>query len=89
MHAMPAWNLDAKSILTRSELAAVLADLKVRRSLNARGNLVVLRLACCYGLRVSETAQLCLGDVVLDSPRPHLPLRASTTNCRRARRMPL
>jgi hypothetical protein len=43
MHAMPTWNLDATSILTRRELAAVLADLNVRRSLNARRNLV----ACC------------------------------------------
>jgi hypothetical protein len=45
MHAMPAWNLDAASILTRRELAAVLADLKVRRSLNARRNLMVFHLA--------------------------------------------
>jgi integrase len=66
MHAMPSCNLDATSILTRSELAG----LKVRRSMNARRNLVVFRLACCCGLRVSEIAQLCLDDVVLDSPTP-------------------
>ena len=28
MHTMPNWNLDATSILSRRELAAVLADLK-------------------------------------------------------------
>jgi integrase len=83
MHAMPSWNLDATSILTRRELAAVLADLKARRSLNARRNRVIFRLACCCGLRVSEIAQLCLADVVIDSPRPHLSLRASTTKGQR------
>ena len=36
----------------------VVANLKVRRSTNARRNLVVLRLACCCGMRVSEIAQL-------------------------------
>jgi hypothetical protein len=50
MHTMPSWNLDATSILPRRELAAVLNDLKVRRSMNARRNLVVLRLSCCCGL---------------------------------------
>jgi integrase len=81
---MATWNLGATSILTRSELAAVLADLKVRRSMNARRNLVVLRLICCCGLRVSEIAQLCLDDVVIDSPRPHLSLWAPTTKVGRA-----
>jgi site-specific recombinase XerC len=34
-------------------------------------------------------AQLCLDDVVLDSPRPDLALRAATTKGKRARRVPL
>jgi hypothetical protein len=50
MHAMPTLNLGATSILIRSELAAFLADLKVRRSLNTRRNLVSFHLACCCGL---------------------------------------
>jgi integrase len=91
MHAMPTWNLDATSILTRSELAAVLTDLtaKAPRSANAMRNLVIFRLACCCGLRVSEIAALQLDDVVLDTPRPHLSLRAATTKGKRARRVPL
>jgi integrase len=55
--------------------------------MNVRRNLIIFRLAC--GLRVSEIAQLRLDDVVLDSPRPHLSLRASTTKGKRARRGPL
>jgi integrase/recombinase XerD len=91
MHAMPSWNLDATSILTRRELAAVLADLKAKapRSTNVMRNLVVFRLASCCGLRVSEIAGLQLDDVVLDMPRPHLSLRAATTKGKRARRVPL
>ena len=52
--------LDATKILTRRELATVLADLKRKapRSPNTRLNLVVFRLAACCGLRVSEIAQL-------------------------------
>ena len=91
MHTMPNWNVDSTSILTRRELASVLADLKANaiKSLNARRNLVIFRLACCCGLRVSEIAQLQLDDVVIDSPRPHLSLRASTTKGKRPRRVPL
>jgi integrase len=91
MYAMPNWNVDATSILTRRELAVVLVDLKAKSSklTNARRNLVIFRLACCCGLRVSEIAQLCLNDVVLDTPRPHLSLRAPTTKGKRPRRVPL
>jgi hypothetical protein len=49
MHFSPAWTLDATKLLTRRELATVLADAKkkAQRSANARCNLVILRLACC------------------------------------------
>ena len=52
--------LDPTKILTRRELAAVLADLnrKAPRSRSTRLNLVVFRLACCCGLRASEIARL-------------------------------
>jgi hypothetical protein len=51
-HARP---LDATKILTRRELAEVLNDLKRKapRSKNTRLNLVLFRLACCCGLRVT------------------------------------
>src|SRR5206468_4753936 len=48
MHHAP-WTLDPTRILTRRELAAVLADLRAKapHSANARRNLIILRLSCC------------------------------------------
>jgi hypothetical protein len=81
MPALSPWNLDPTRLLTRRELATVLADLapRARRFANVQRNLVVVRLACCCGLRVSEIAALQLDDVVVDVPRPHLRLRRGTT----------
>src|SRR4029077_9223551 len=90
MPALSTWNLDQTRLLTRRELAAVLDDLAPRaaRSANVQRNLVIVRLACCCGLRVSEIANLQLDDVVVDVTRPHLRLRrdletqrASSGNC--------
>ncbi len=91
MHFHAPWTPDPTRVLTRRELAAVLADArrKARRSANGRRNLAILRLACCCGLRVSEIAQLQMGDLVLDGPRPHLRLRSSTTKGKRGRVVPL
>src|SRR4030067_864719 len=91
MHIVPTWNLDATKILTRSEMAIVLADLKRKggRSPNARVNLVIFRLACCCGLRVSEIAGLRLDDVCLAGQRPHLRIRGDTSKGGRFRRVPL
>ncbi len=84
------WNLDPTRILTRRELAAVLADAKkAKRSVNAWRNLIIVRLACCCGLRASEIAGLQLGDVVVDVTRPHLRLRRETTKGKKARMVPL
>jgi integrase len=55
MH-IPIWDLDESKILTRRELAAVLA--MVPRTANQRRNRIIVRLACCCGLRVSEIAAL-------------------------------
>jgi len=82
MHAYSAWNIDASQILTRGELAQVLADLK-RRSLrlpNVQVNLAIVRLASCCGLRASEIAGLRLGDVHIGVARPFLSIRAQTAN---------
>src|SRR5712671_6651557 len=91
MPALSTWNLDPTRLLTRRELATILADLaaKAERFANARRNLIVVRLACCCGLRVSEIAGLQLDDVVADVQRPHLRLRAETTKGKRSRRVPL
>jgi hypothetical protein len=80
MHATT-WHIDSTCILSRRELAAVLADAKAKatKSANAWRNLVVFRLACCCGLRVSEIAQLEMGDVIADVERPHLRLRRGAT----------
>jgi integrase len=87
----PAWTLDPTKIQLRLELATVLADCKRRatRSANARPNLIIVRLACCCGLRVSEIAGLQLDDVVVNVARPHLRLRRETTKGKRARCVPL
>ena len=91
MHPAPVWNLDPTRILTRRELATVLTDpaRKVRPSANAQRNLIIVRLACCCGLRVSEIGGLHLDDVMIGVDRPHLRLRKETTKGKRARRVPL
>jgi integrase len=82
---------DPTKILTRSELAIVLADLKRKspRSKNARQNLVIFRLACCCGLRASEIAQLQVGDVRADVARPHLRIRRGAAKGGKSRTVPL
>lgn len=90
MHFAP-WNIDNGKILTRREMALVLADLKARaeRSPNAHFNLILFRLAACCGLRVSEIAQLHVGDVDIGKFRPHLRIRPDAAKGRRPRRVPL
>ena len=85
------WQVDATKILTRVELASVLRDLrtKANNSENARLNLVLVRLACCCGLRVSEIAGLQIGDVHVNRDRPFLRIRAETSKGNRARCVPL
>jgi integrase len=91
MPAIAPWNLDPTRLLSRRELNTVLADLVARapRSANDRRNRIIVRLACCCGLRVSEIARLQLDDVVVDVQRPHLRLRREITKGRRARNVPL
>jgi integrase len=71
------WAVDPVKVLTRRELATVLASLngKAAKLPQARMNRTVLRLACFAGLRVSEIAGLTLNDVHVDSTRPHLRVR--------------
>jgi len=82
---------DPTKILTRREIAAVLADLKRRgkRSLNARLNLVVFRLAACCGLRASEIANLWVSDMRVETDRPHIRIRAGAAKGGRPRTVPL
>jgi len=82
---------DPLKILTRTELATVLAELnrKAPRSRNTRLNRTVFRLAACCGLRASEIAQLQLNDVHTELPRPHLRIRAGAAKGNRPRVVPL
>ena len=90
MPALSTWNLDPTRILTRRELTTVLADLTARATrANTQRNLIIVRLACCCGLRVSEIAGLQLDDVVSDVQRPHLRLRRQITKGKRARCVPM
>jgi integrase len=82
---------DVTKILTRREIAGVLADLKRKapRSPGTRLNLVLFRLACCCGLRASEIASLQMDDVRVGIARPHLRIRRGAAKGGRPRRVPL
>lgn len=87
MHAKP---LDPIRILTRAEIATVIADLKrKRRSVNSRQNLIIFRLATCCGLRVSEVVGLNLSNVKVGNGRPYLEIPARIAKRKKARRVPL
>ncbi|MFO0936325.1 MAG: site-specific integrase [Gemmataceae bacterium] len=91
MQHLTPWSVDPVKILTRRELAAVLDDLehKSKRSPNAAMNRVLIRLACCAGLRVSEIAALQLDDVRVDSGRPHLRVRPEAAKGGKGRIVPV
>ena len=83
--------VDSTKILTRSELATVLSDLnrKMVRSRNAWMNLILVRLSCCCGLRVSEIAGLRVSDVRCDPSRPHIRIRRGASKGGKPRTVPL
>lgn len=78
MHYGSPVRVDATKILTRRELSSVLADLqqRVNRSRHSQANLILVRLACCCGLRASEIAAL-QGPICCPLKRPAMP---PTTN---------
>ena len=84
-------NADMTKVLTRREIHAVLADLRVKatRSKNARLNLIIFRLATCCGLRASEIAQLHSNDIRIEMPRPHIRIRVGASKGGKSRRVPL
>lgn len=84
------WTVDQTRILTKGEISRILAELgrKARRSPNTRQNLVLFRLACCCGLRVSELTALRLCDVKVGSDdRPYIQVRKGKGG--KDRRVPL
>ena len=68
------WSVSDSKILKRGEIATVLGELhrKSSRSVNTRQSLVIFRLSCCCGLRVSEACGLRLRDVKVNLDRPYL-----------------
>jgi integrase len=91
MHTGSAIRVDSTKILSRRELAAVLADLqrKATRSANSWLNLILVRLSCCCGLRVSEIAGLRISDVRVEASRPHIRIRRGASKGGRSRIVPL
>src|SRR3989304_1848246 len=91
MIAAATWSVDPLKILTRRELATVLADLarQAPRSAGARMNRAIFRLACCCGLRASEIAALRLEDLHTETSRPHVVVRAGAAKGGGGRRVPL
>lgn len=86
------WQVDATKILSRGEIATVLADLKrpaKRRSPNTRQNLVIFRLATCCGLRASEIVGIKLCDVRVGIARPHIRVPKAIAKGGKGRRVPL
>lgn len=83
--------VDVTKILSRRELTTVLSDLaaKAQRSTHAALNRLLVRLACCCGLRVSEIANLQIGDVRCEIARPHLRIRRGASKGGRPRMVPL
>lgn len=64
--------VEQTQVLTRPELARVLQDgRRPALSANARRNHVIVRLACCCGLRASEVAAFRLGDMVVGVSRAY------------------
>ena len=90
-NAMSPWTVDQTRILSRTEIALVLADLhrRARRSRNSKQNLTVFRLATCCGLRASEIANLKVGNVHVGIDRPYLDLPKRITKGRKPRRVAL
>ena len=91
MKTFRAAHADPTKILTRREMATILADLsrKALRSPSTRMNLVLFRLAACCGLRASEIAQLQIADVRTELARPHIRIRRGCSKGGRARVVPL
>jgi integrase len=88
MQAFSTWNIDASQILSRQELARVRTDLSTRapRLASVRMNLVIVRLACCCGLRAREIGGLRLADIFVGIPRPHLQVHRGFSSVSQARR---
>lgn len=83
--------MDSSKILTREEVAAVLADLarrckRKKWSRRARVQRIIFRLSCCCGCRAKEICGLNLSDVEVGGGRPLIRIRKNNTKGREGRR---
>lgn len=87
---MTTWTVDRERILTAAEITLVLAELKrkARRSKLTKRQLIIFRLACCCGLRVSELTRLTLANVRLGA-RPSIRVPKTIGKNGKARTIPL
>jgi len=85
------WTVNESSILSRAEVAAVLADLdrRAKRSVNTRQTRAVFALATFCGLRASEIGGLRLRDCRFGIRKPVIRLPASICKGGRGREIPL
>ena len=88
---MASWIVARNKVLTKTEILAVLGDLKRkgRRSVNTRMNLILFRLACCCGLRASELTRLTLDAVRVGSTVPSIRISKAIGKGKKARVVPL
>lgn len=84
-------NLNPLRVLVRPEVCAVLSELerRARRSIGSQMNLVIFRLACCCGLRVSEVAGLMLSNIRTSQLKPHIRVPQSIAKRQKQRIVPL
>jgi len=83
------WSVSDSKILKRGEIATVLGELhrKSSRSVNTRQTLIVFRLTCCCGLRVSEACGLRLRDVKVNLDRPYLRIPKAIAKGKKTKRV--
>lgn len=92
----PGLAMNATRFLSISEVLRIVASLKRRasnprlRTSAAKANLIIIRLTCGAGLRVSELCGIKMSDVVVSGPRPAIRVRRDNTKGKkRSRVVPL
>ncbi|MFC1762343.1 tyrosine-type recombinase/integrase [Planctomycetota bacterium] len=84
------WSIDASQILSKTEITLIIDDLKRkgRRSVSAKLNLVLFRLATCAGCRASEIAGLKLQDLKLSVEKPYIYISKAIGKGAKSRKIP-
>jgi integrase len=85
------FRIDAVRLLSQEEINTILADLhrKAKRSMTAKLNLTIFRLSTFAGLRASEIAGLCIGDLILETKQPFIRVRGEIAKGGKTRITPI